>query len=219
MSISVSMLNRSILPRTRSLMRGCETPKSAAAAACVSLRASISLRISIMSSDRSFRCSASSRSKPRSRNTFPEERRILVVIASPPCPDADASDHAAVFAPRECRPAESGASASRTRGARIHPPHTSRYRRPGTQPRHGLGPHTPPHPRPPWASSHSAQDRAVRDPTGGLPPASPPSEGSDVLRRRPEPKQALLRHGLIYKFLYAGQSPKSLQDPFLPELT
>jgi len=58
MSISVPMLNRSILPRTRSLMRGSETPNSVAAAACVSPRASITLRISIMRSDRNFRCSA-----------------------------------------------------------------------------------------------------------------------------------------------------------------
>src|SRR6266851_2498621 len=99
------------------------------------------------------------------------------------------------------------------------PSHTSRYRRPGTQPRHGLGSHTPP-----THGRHGLPVTRLKTVLYEiqLVACRPPRllrKGSDVLKRRPEPKQALLRHGLIYKFLYAGQSPKSLQDPFLPELT
>src|SRR5437667_252833 len=83
MATSVSTLNRSIRPRMRSLTRGWLTPNMAAALACVSRRAVISLLSTIMRSERSLRFSDSAASKPRSRNTFPVERRILVAIESP----------------------------------------------------------------------------------------------------------------------------------------
>jgi hypothetical protein len=81
MATNVSMLNRSILPRTRSLTLGWLTRNNCAACAWVRQRASISLLSRIIRSVRILRFSASSRENPRSRNTLPLERRILVVRA------------------------------------------------------------------------------------------------------------------------------------------
>src|SRR5947207_2472931 len=84
MSTSVSMLNRSIFPRTRSLTRGCVTPSNLAAAACVSLRRLIRRSISIIRSARILRLAASSGPKPRSRNTLPVDRCTRVRAMMPP---------------------------------------------------------------------------------------------------------------------------------------
>lgn len=85
MSTRVSILKRSILPRTRSLMRGCVTPNSLAASAWVRPRLSISFRIAIMSEERILRRSASSSSNPRSAKTFPLERVIFIEYMASKC--------------------------------------------------------------------------------------------------------------------------------------
>jgi len=72
-AISVSMLNSSSFPLIRSLMRGCVTPNSLAALACVSFRCSMSRSIEIISPARSRRLRASSGGKPTSSKTFPED--------------------------------------------------------------------------------------------------------------------------------------------------
>src|SRR5574341_222568 len=74
MSISVSMLKRSIRPRIRSLTRGCVTPRSSAAWACFNPRAVITCCSFSISSARTLRYSASAPEKPRSRKTFPLDR-------------------------------------------------------------------------------------------------------------------------------------------------
>src|SRR5712691_3086629 len=74
MSISVSMLKRSIRPRIKSLTRGWVTPRSSAASACFNPRAAIAFCRFTMSSARTFRYAASSSEKPRSRKTFPLDR-------------------------------------------------------------------------------------------------------------------------------------------------
>src|SRR3989304_7200765 len=74
MSISVSMLKRSIRPRIKSLTRGCVTPRSSAASACFNPRAVITFCRFTISSARTLRYSASSGEKPRSRKTFPLDR-------------------------------------------------------------------------------------------------------------------------------------------------
>src|SRR5436305_5979805 len=71
MSTRVSMLKRSIRPRTMLLIRGCVTPNSLAASTWVRLRSSMSLRTAIMRVERIRRCSASASSKPRSLKTLP----------------------------------------------------------------------------------------------------------------------------------------------------
>src|SRR5436309_2219198 len=71
---------RSIFPRMRSLTLGCVNPRSLAAAACVSSRASINFVSSIIKSARILRFSASSSLNPWSLNTFPVERRIRTAI-------------------------------------------------------------------------------------------------------------------------------------------
>src|SRR5438093_553317 len=85
MSTSVSMLNRSIFPRTRSLTRGCVTPSNLAAAVCVSLRRFSSRSISIIRSARILRLAASSGPKPRPRNTLPVDRctRVRAMMSTP----------------------------------------------------------------------------------------------------------------------------------------
>src|SRR3972149_3747971 len=74
MSMSVSMLKRSIRPRIRSLTRGCVTPRSSAASACFNPRAVITFCRFTIRSARTVRYSASSPEKPRSRKTFPLDR-------------------------------------------------------------------------------------------------------------------------------------------------
>ena len=67
---SESTLKRPILPRVKSEILGCVTPSSCAASDCVSLRAAMCSRSSIMSWDRNRRFSASAGSKPRSAKTL-----------------------------------------------------------------------------------------------------------------------------------------------------
>src|SRR6266542_240746 len=74
MSISVSMLKRSIRPRIKSLTRGWVTPRSSAASTCFNPRAVITFWRFTISSARTLRYSASSGEKPRSRKTFPLDR-------------------------------------------------------------------------------------------------------------------------------------------------
>src|SRR3989442_1872932 len=74
MSMSVSMLKRSMRPRIRSLIRGWVTPRSSAASACFNPRAVITFCRFAISSARTLRYSASSAEKPRSRKTFPLDR-------------------------------------------------------------------------------------------------------------------------------------------------
>src|SRR5574341_212597 len=74
MSMSVSMLKRSIRPRIKSLTRGWVTPRRSAASACFKPRARITFCRFTISSARTLRYSASWGEKPRSRNTFPLER-------------------------------------------------------------------------------------------------------------------------------------------------
>jgi len=84
MSINVSVLNRSMRPRVRSLTRGCDTRKSFAASFCLSFRDLMSFWTVIKRSARTKRCSASSRRNPRSRNTLPVEGVILGFIGHLP---------------------------------------------------------------------------------------------------------------------------------------
>ncbi len=74
MSMSVSMLKRSIRPRIRSLIRGCVPPRSSAASACFNPRAVITFCRWAMNSARIYRYPASYPEKPRSRKTFPLDR-------------------------------------------------------------------------------------------------------------------------------------------------
>src|SRR3970040_840497 len=129
MAINVSILDRSILPRTRSLILGCVTPKSAAACAWVKPRASINLLRRIMRSDRTLRFVASSAENPRSRDTLPLERLIFVVIGPPASGHGDESGRRDAFGPARSQPEASAASASRRRGARKRLLRTSRRRR------------------------------------------------------------------------------------------
>src|SRR3990172_7399897 len=84
MSIRASVLNRSILPRRRSLTRGCVTRRIFAASACLRPLDVISLWSWIIKSDRTFRCAASLGGKPRSRNTLPLDRVTLSFIVNLP---------------------------------------------------------------------------------------------------------------------------------------
>jgi len=77
MSISASVLNKSIRPRGRSLTRGWVTPIILAAILYLRRRDAMSFCTCIMRSARTNRCSASSRRNPRSRNTFPLEGVIF----------------------------------------------------------------------------------------------------------------------------------------------
>ena len=86
MSISASVLKRSIRPRRRSLTRGWVTPSILAAVLCLRPRDSMSFCTWIMRSARTSRCSASSRRNPKSRNTFPVDGVIFsfkVFLPSP----------------------------------------------------------------------------------------------------------------------------------------
>jgi len=77
MSISASVLNRSMRPRRRSLTRGCDTRRISAVSRCFNCRAAMSFCIWIIRSARTSRCSASSRWNPRSRNTLPVDAVTL----------------------------------------------------------------------------------------------------------------------------------------------
>ena len=129
MAINVSTLNRSILPRTRSLILGCVTPKKAAACAWVRPPASINLLRRIIRSDRTFRFVASSAENPRSRKTLPLERRIFAVIGPPPCGRAVESGRRDASLPARCHFEQYGVSASRRREARKWTPRTSQCRK------------------------------------------------------------------------------------------
>jgi hypothetical protein len=76
-SMSASVLNRSIRPRSKSLTRGCVTPRTLAADFCLSPREVMSFCNWIMRSARTSKCSASSRENPRSRIDVPARRRDL----------------------------------------------------------------------------------------------------------------------------------------------
>ena len=82
MSMSASVLNRSMRPRRRSLTRGCDTRSSLTAACCFSRRDAMIFWTSIIRSARTRRCSASSRRNPRSRNTLPVEGVILSFLGN-----------------------------------------------------------------------------------------------------------------------------------------
>lgn len=86
MSMSASVLNRSMRPRRRSLTRGCVTPRILAASACFNARRATAFCTAIIKSERIKRCSASSRENPRSRNTLPLEgvifNRVLRAMAA-----------------------------------------------------------------------------------------------------------------------------------------
>ena len=71
MSINVSVLNRSIRPRKRSLTRGWLTCRIPAASACVKPRAVMSSCSRIMRSERIIKWAASLEEKPTSRKTLP----------------------------------------------------------------------------------------------------------------------------------------------------
>src|SRR5579862_2460342 len=75
-------------PRKRLLIRGWVTPNSFAARACVSRRASITLRTSIIRSERMRRCPASAGPNPRSVKMFPDDCCTLSFIAAPRCLDS-----------------------------------------------------------------------------------------------------------------------------------
>src|ERR1019366_3999252 len=77
MAINVSMLNRSIFPRIRSLTRGWVTPNNLAAWDCVSFRRTMSLSIELTKSARSKRLRASVGGKPMSSKTLPLDEVIV----------------------------------------------------------------------------------------------------------------------------------------------
>jgi hypothetical protein len=84
MSISASVLNKSIRPRSRSLTRGCVMRRILATSACLRPRDIISFWTLIIRSARTSRCSASWPGKPRSRNTLPLDRVTLSLILNLP---------------------------------------------------------------------------------------------------------------------------------------
>lgn len=104
MSISASVLNKSMRPRRRSLTRGCDTRRISAASRCFRRCAAMSFCTWIMRSARTRRCSASSRRNPRSRNTFPVDAVTLSFLATLPSrqtPDLPLSDQLSVSLPSE----------------------------------------------------------------------------------------------------------------------
>ena len=117
------MLNSSIRPRTRSLTRGCVTPKSRAARLCVKPCSLMSWPIASMSRERTNRCSASPGGNPRSAKTFPDEgvrRASSPVSAALTVVDfrEGRRGRASELAPRPGSVGPSFGSSSRTRGAR-----------------------------------------------------------------------------------------------------
>ena len=79
-SISASVLNRSIRPRRRSLTRGCVMRRVFANSAWVRCLDSMSFCTLISKSARTSRCSASPPEKPTSRKTLPVDRVTLSFI-------------------------------------------------------------------------------------------------------------------------------------------
>lgn len=77
MSIRLSVLKRSIRPRSAPLTRGCATCRILAAAACVSPREASAFCSWMRRSARTTGCSDSSTDKPRSRNTLPVDGVIF----------------------------------------------------------------------------------------------------------------------------------------------
>jgi len=84
MSIRVSVLKRSIRPRSRSLTRGWVTPRILAACICRRRRPRTMSWTWSIRMERIRRCSASSREKPRSRNTLPLDGTIFIFMAGYP---------------------------------------------------------------------------------------------------------------------------------------
>jgi len=80
MSISASVLNRSIRPRRRSLTRGWVTRRVFANSAWVRCLESMSFWTLIIKSARTSRCSASPAENPASRKTLPVDRVIFSFI-------------------------------------------------------------------------------------------------------------------------------------------
>src|SRR5262245_54904880 len=77
MFTSASIVKRPILPRFRSLTRGCATPSSSAASTCV--RSAITSRSFRMSWARTFRFAASDSENPRSAKTLPAARVMCAI--------------------------------------------------------------------------------------------------------------------------------------------
>jgi len=84
MSMSASVLKRSIRPRRRSLTRGWDTRKTFAASLCLRRRDAMSFWTWIIRSARTRRCSASPRRNPRSRNTLPVDGVTLTFMVHLP---------------------------------------------------------------------------------------------------------------------------------------
>ncbi len=101
MSMRVSMLKRSIRPRTRSLMRGWVTPRRSATFAWVMRREAMAFWTLIMRSARTRRCSASSSENPRSRNTLPLDAVTLDFITHLSSRRPALSDHHPKAMPRK----------------------------------------------------------------------------------------------------------------------
>lgn len=87
MSMSASLLKRSILPRRSSLTRGCVTPRIFAASFCLNRRDVMTFWRRIMRSARTRRCSASSARNPTSRNTLPLDRVTFSTLRDLPFRD------------------------------------------------------------------------------------------------------------------------------------
>ena len=85
MSMSVSVLNRSIRPRSKSLTRGRLMRRLFANSDWVRCLDSISFWTLIIKSARTSRCSASTGANPTSRKTLPLDRVILSFISNLPC--------------------------------------------------------------------------------------------------------------------------------------
>ncbi len=85
MSMSASVVNRSIRPRSKSFTRGRVMRRVRANSTWVSRLDSISFWTLINKSARTSRCSASPGAKPTSRKTLPLDRVILSFIFNLPC--------------------------------------------------------------------------------------------------------------------------------------
>ena len=83
--MSVSVLNKSFRPRSKSLTRGLLIRRLFANAAWVRCLDSISFWTLIIKSARTSRCSASPGANPTSRKTLPLDRVILSFILNLPC--------------------------------------------------------------------------------------------------------------------------------------
>jgi hypothetical protein len=205
------MLKRSIRPRTRLLIRGCVTPNSLAASPWVRLRSSMSLRTAIINVERIRRCSASSSSKPRSRNTFPLDGVIFVSMVIPTSEAADSfsGDLSGLpdTAPAQdrCLVGPSAAFSFQRRARRILLLQTSRRRRLDAPRRCGFVTRKHRVLRWPWTSSHPARVLPGPDATRDRPCVSPPRGKLSDRAERSLPRRAVSWPEALYKILYAGQ--------------